>query len=260
MRKALVRPLGPANVAALQEVIDQFARRVIHLDVERFHAASQVVEHHHGRAGDQQPDGGGGQRFGDTAGHCGQSGSFRVVDTDEGVQNAHHGSQQSHKGGGGSDGGQAAQPALQFGVDDGLGALESALGSFNGFAGDGAGAILVSLEFHQAGGNNLGQMALLVALGNFDGLVDAAVAQSAGDSGGKGARLLAGRVIGHPAIDHDADGPAGHDEQNDDHGSGNPSHGLPQAERIGSHSAAFLDDPGGCDRNVMENCACYVNG
>src|SRR5277367_1536482 len=37
---ALLENLGPAgNTATLQEVIDQFARGVIHLHVERFHAA-----------------------------------------------------------------------------------------------------------------------------------------------------------------------------------------------------------------------------
>jgi hypothetical protein len=107
-----------------------------------------------------------------------------------------------------TDGGQTAESALEFGVDDGFGALQSALGGFNGLARDGARAILVGLELHQASGNNLGQMALLVALGNLDGLVDAAIAQGSGDCGSEGARLLASRVVCHGAIDHDADRPA----------------------------------------------------
>src|SRR5271165_5638776 len=186
----------PANVAALlQEVIDQFAGRVVHFDVERFHATSQVVEHHDGRDGDEQPDGRRYQRFRDTAGDCCQSGGLRVVDADERVQNAHHRSEQSHEGSGRSDGGEAAQSALQFGVDDGFGAFQGALGGFNGFARDRARGILVGLELHQAGGHNLGQMALLVALGNLDGFVDAAIAQSTGNCRSERTRLLASRAI-----------------------------------------------------------------
>src|SRR5208282_3736234 len=125
------------NVAALlQEVIDQFARRVVHFHVERFHATGQIVEHHHGRDGDEQPDGRRNQRFRDAAGDCSQTGGLRVVDADEGVQNAHHRSKQSHEGSRRTDGGEAAQSTLQFGVDDGFGAFQSALGGFNGFARD----------------------------------------------------------------------------------------------------------------------------
>src|SRR5271169_1857231 len=59
-RASCAREVGnlPSRIAALlQEVIDQFARRVVHLHVERFHATGQVVEHHNGRNCDHQPDG-----------------------------------------------------------------------------------------------------------------------------------------------------------------------------------------------------------
>jgi hypothetical protein len=103
-------------------------------------------------------------------------------------------------------------------------------------------------------------VALLVALGNLDGFIDAAIAQGAGNGGGEGPRLFAGGAIGHPAVDHHADGPAGHDEENDDNGARNPSHCFPQAQWIGRHgAAAFLDNPGGCDGNVTENGSCYVS-
>src|SRR5258708_4518410 len=46
--------LGPANFPTLQEVVDQFARRVVHLHIERFYAAGEVVEHHDGGNSDQQ--------------------------------------------------------------------------------------------------------------------------------------------------------------------------------------------------------------
>jgi hypothetical protein len=125
---------------------------------------------------------------GNAACDCAQTGCLLLGNAFEGVQNAHHRAEQSHEGSRRTDGGQTAQSALQFGVDNGFRAFQSALGGFNGLAGDGARAILVGLELHQASGNNLGQMALLVALGNLDGLVDAAIAQRAPATAGAKAR------------------------------------------------------------------------
>src|SRR5208282_219341 len=194
------------------------------------------------------------QRFRNAACDCAQTSGLLLRDTFEGVQNAHHRAEQTDERGGGTDGGQTAQTALEFGVDDGLGALQSALGSLNGLAGDCSGAILVSLEFHQASGDNLGQMALLVALGDLDGFVDAAVAQGSSYGGGEGARLLAGRVVCHGAIDHDTDRPARHDEQDDDHDLRNDTHLLPERNRIPTHCATLLHDPGGNPGNMMKCC------
>ncbi len=112
-------------------------------------------------------------------------------------------------------------------MDDGFSALQSALGSFNGLAGDGTGAILVGLEFHEAGGDNLGQMALFVALCDLDGFINAAVTQGSGYGRGKGARLLARGAVRHGSIDHDADRPARHNEQDDDHDFRDDTHLLP---------------------------------
>ena len=122
-------------------------------------------------------------------------------------------------GRGGTDGRQAADAALQFGVHDGFGAFESALGSFDLFTRN-FGAQLMSLEFLQTGHDNLGQMALVVAVGNLDGFVQLAFAQRAGNGRSELARLLARAVIGDQAVDHDADGPGRHEEQNDDDGFG----------------------------------------
>ena len=135
----------------------------------------------------------------------------------EGVQNADHRAEQSDERSRRADGGQTAQAALQFGVHDGFGALQSALGGFDGLARDFAGLSWWAWNSMQASGDNLGQVALLVALGNLDGFVDLAIAQRAGHGRSKRARLLAGGAEGHPAVDHDADRPARHDEQNDDH-------------------------------------------
>ena len=49
----------------------------------------------------------------------------------------------------------------------------------------------------QTSGDNLGQVALLVALGYLDGFVDLAFTQGASDGGSKGARLLTGCAERH---------------------------------------------------------------
>src|ERR1700678_2760749 len=76
--------LGPTHTPALQEVIDQFARGVIHLHVERFHATGQVVKHHDRRNGHKQADGGGHERFGNTAGNRSQTGGLFLSNAIEG--------------------------------------------------------------------------------------------------------------------------------------------------------------------------------
>src|SRR6266700_4732340 len=53
----------PAHSSALQEVINQLARGVVHLHVESFHAARQIGEHHDGGNRDCQPDRRGHKRF-----------------------------------------------------------------------------------------------------------------------------------------------------------------------------------------------------
>ena len=63
-------------------------------------------------------------------------------------------------------------------------------------------------ELLQAGDDDLGQVALLVALGNLDGFVDLAFTQGAGNGGSKGTRLLAGGAERHGAIDHYANRPS----------------------------------------------------
>ena len=74
---------------------------------------------------------------------------------------------------------RAADAALQFGVNDGFGAFEGALGSFDLFTRN-LRADLVRLEFLQTGHDDLRQVALLVTVGNLDGFIQLAFAQRAG--------------------------------------------------------------------------------
>ena len=81
------------------------------------------------------------KRFRNAACDRAQAGCLLLGNTFEGVQNAHHRAEQAHERSRRTDGSQSAQTTLEFRVDDGFSALQSALGSFNGLAGDGAGAI-----------------------------------------------------------------------------------------------------------------------
>src|SRR5206468_13037918 len=83
--------LPPHRSTALQEVINQFAGGVVHLYVERFHPAGQIVEHHDGWNRHGESDGGGHQRFRNTPGNCTNTGApplgrnllKRIDDTDD---------------------------------------------------------------------------------------------------------------------------------------------------------------------------------
>jgi len=75
-------------VALLDEVVDQFARRVIHFHIERFHATGEVIESHNGRDGDQEAESGGDQGFRDAAGNRADTRGLLGGDLLEGVQNA----------------------------------------------------------------------------------------------------------------------------------------------------------------------------
>ena len=168
----------------LQEVIHQFAGRVIHLHVKGFHFAGEVVEHHNRGNGHEQSQGRGHQGFRNTAGDSAQTGSFLLGNLTESVQNSDDRSEQSNERGRGTDGGQTTQAALQFSMHNGFSPFQSALAGFNLFSGDFRG-FAVRFEFLQAGGNNFGQMAFFVALGNANGFIQFAFTQCAGNGRSK---------------------------------------------------------------------------
>ena len=88
-------------------------------------------------------------------------------------------------------------------MHDGNGALQAALRGFDDFR---VGNLLRSrLEFRKTGGDNLGNVALLVALGDSDGFVEFAVLERAGNLLHEQARLLARVVVHQEAINHDAE-------------------------------------------------------
>src|SRR6266567_1620166 len=102
-------------------------------------------------------------------------------------------------------------------------------------------------------------MALLVALGHFDSLVDLSIPQGPCHGRSEGARLLAGRVKRHPAVNHHAERPARHDEQYKNHPTGHPSHLFPERDRVPLRCAGLLQKPGGCGRNVSYQVCCCMS-
>src|SRR5579872_1913047 len=141
----------------------------------------------------------------------------------------------SHEGGGGTDRREAADTALQFGVYDGFGAFQRAFRGFDLFTGN-LGAELMGSEFLQTGDDNLGQVALVITVGDLDRFIELAFTESAGNRRGKLPRLFASTVVGQQTIDHDTDGPGGHEEQNDDDGPGRPAHIAPHSARVKTDS------------------------
>ena len=109
----------------------------------------------------------------------------------------------------------------------------------------------MGLELLKAGDDDLGQVALLVALGDLDGFLNLAFTQCAGNCGSKSTRLFASRTECHGAIDHDANRPARHDEQNENNDLGQNSHLSPEGDWIPAH-LGFLENPGGDRRYVTE--------
>ena len=115
-------------------------------------------------------------------------------------------------------------------MDDGDRALETALGGFDHFFIVHLGRS--GLEFGKARGHDLGDVALLVALGDGDGFVELVVLQGARDLLDEHAGLLASRAVHQSAVDHDADRPRGHNEQNEDHRLGGDAHVVPHGNQI----------------------------
>src|SRR5207249_2430691 len=116
------------GAAAQDEVVDELHRGVVHLDVEGFHFVGEVVVSPDGRDGHEEAEGGGDERFGDAAGNSRQTGGLVRGDALKRVQDTDHGAEEADERRGRTDRGKCREAALHFSVDDGDGALETALG------------------------------------------------------------------------------------------------------------------------------------
>src|SRR5260370_37615004 len=81
-------------VTLLDEVVHQFTGAVVHLDVERLHLASEVVERHNGRDGDEKTKRRRHESFRDATGDCADTGGLLKCNLLESVQNTNHGAEQ----------------------------------------------------------------------------------------------------------------------------------------------------------------------
>src|SRR5258708_3108554 len=119
------------RLTAFEEVIDQLRAGVAHLHIKSVDAIGEVVEHPHGRDSDEQTDSRGNQRFRNTLRNAGDADVLVGRNSLERVDDADDGSEQPHEGRRGTDSGQGADAALELGMHDGFGAIESALGGLD---------------------------------------------------------------------------------------------------------------------------------
>src|SRR4029434_5690023 len=124
--------------AILNEVVDQFGSRIVHLDHEPINFSSEIVEQPNRRHRHQQTERGSKQRFRDT--DCKRRDTactvrdtvlLSVLHTAERVDDSEHGSEQTHEWSSRTDSGQARKAALKFSGLDGNCALQSTFGCFD---------------------------------------------------------------------------------------------------------------------------------
>src|SRR5215831_8509779 len=90
----------------------------------------------------------------------------------------------------------------------------------------------MSTEFLKTGFNNLRQVAAFVLFRNADGLFNLSFLQAAGNGWSKLTRLFTRLAESEVTIDHDADGPRGHDGKQDDDGSCRSTHVGPHGSKV----------------------------
>src|SRR5665811_353287 len=122
MQGATPRPTDYAKLLAgaraplrtLQEVVDQLGTAIAHFHVERFNLAGEEVVHPDCRNSHEKSDSRGHQSFRNATGHRAQPGRLLVRNAAERVDDTHHGSEQTHEGGGRTDRRKTADAALEF--------------------------------------------------------------------------------------------------------------------------------------------------
>ena len=119
-------------------------------------------------------------------------------------------------------------------MHDGDRALETPLGGFDDF---GVAYLLrCGLKFAEARGNNLGDVAFLVALRDGDRFIQLAILERTSDLLYKHTRLLARRAVHQGAVDHDADGINREKKKNNNNSEGEPSHMSKHAADVPANS------------------------
>jgi hypothetical protein len=114
----------------------------------------------------------------------------------------------------------------------------------------------MGLELLKTGHDNLSQMALLVAVGDFHRFIQLAFAQRSSYGRGERTGLLPGGAVGHETVDHHADGPGGHDEQSYDDQFGQQTHLVPEGPGIPANGR-FLQQPQRPNLHLYEHCLLF---
>src|SRR6266571_1606667 len=100
------------GAAAQDEVVDEFHRGVVHLDVEGFHLVGEIVVGPDGGDGHEKTEGGGNEGFRDTAGDGRKTGRFLRLNALKGVQDADDRAEEADEGRGRTDGCEGREAAL----------------------------------------------------------------------------------------------------------------------------------------------------
>jgi len=191
------------RAAAQDEVVDELHEEFVHLDVEGFYFVGEVVVSPDGGDGNEETEGGGDERFGDTAGDGGKTGGLVRRDALNAFKMPTTVPKRPTNGAVEPMVSEGESPRFNLGMDDGDGALQTALGSVNDVG---------SETCCEADWNSERPVATTLAMWLFllrsaigDGFVELAVLESAGHLLHEDARLLASRAVHEEAIDHDAE-------------------------------------------------------
>src|SRR5438105_1383677 len=176
----------------LQEVDRHLRAGVRHLDREAVDAILEVVVRPDRGDGDEQTEGRRDEGFGDT-GRDGGDTTPRRGHLLEGVDDADDRSEETDERRRGTDGGQNAEVLLQFRDGDHGRTVHALTRGLDGHFRIGVALVAAHrFELQQTGRDDLGQMALLVLLGDVDGLLVVALSKDVGQRAEKLQRLILG--------------------------------------------------------------------
>src|SRR4051794_10095751 len=100
---------------------------------------------------------------------------------------------------------------------------------------------LMSFKFLQSGNDYLRQMALIETVSNLNSFIQLAFTQRARDCWSKSPRLLTCGAISKNTINHNANRPGRHNEQNRHNDLVDQTHVAPDRARVEANSFAFLE-------------------
>src|SRR5690349_5936101 len=223
---------------ALDQVVDQFLRGVGHLDRQVLDLGREVVVRPHRRNRDHETERRGDQCLGDTGRDARQAaGRALRRHAHERVHDTHRGAQQADERRRRADGAEHAEAALEFGKDDQHLTLHRPLGRVDVGGGDGGAVTQQRLHFGQRLAQHAGDVALLVLLGQRDGLVQVLFLNRARELRGKAPGFGLAALELDELGEHDREGVDRHDRHDDHDALREHTHLGPQVKQIETHVA-----------------------